>query len=247
MSKNNYSRLMLALSLLLCACDNDPLVFSSGQTAGIKIKVSPNEGSPVSLTVGYDSVDAAIIPTTMDPRRQRIGSDRSRPVINKVEAVKNTEALLSEADAQSSQRARDAFSRAKATLEAQPGLGGAPDLVDVPLSVQRDVAEGVSALSPGSVEWVRAKEFQAKVGQPSDSQEDSLSVISTFNLDARADAQAKGAGAALGKTFATGIAAQYIGQGLGQSLNASAVSECLKEANQMKDGAREAAAAACGR
>jgi len=241
-------KLILLSFVLLSACENDPLVFSSGTTVGIKVKVSPNESSPVSLAVGYDQVDATLIPTTMDPARQRIASSRSRPVVDKQEAIDNARTARLQLQRNSdpgSQRASKAFSRVIETLSAQPSPAGDPGLVEVPSSVQRDVAEAVSALPPDSPAKAVASEFQAQVGPPGDYQYDSLSVLSTFNLNA--EGKAGSAGAQLGKTFATGVAAQNLSDGLGKSLVASAASECLKEANRMQGDALAAAVAACGR
>lgn len=155
---------------VLAGCGNDPLVFSSGNTIGIKIAVSPSEMQPLKLNVGYDGVDAAIIPTSTDPKRRQLLA-RSHSCITK--------------DAQS-------LECADFLMEPDP-----EPIVDEP---------NAPAGLPGSIADAPGKGGREK-------RYDALSVLALFGSEGRG-AVSSGVGFSLGKTFATGIAAQNISAGI---------------------------------
>src|SRR5690242_1902087 len=85
----------ICFGVLASGCANDPLVFTSGNMIGIKIAVSPSETQPVKLSVGYDGVDAAIIPTSTDASRKQLLA-RSHSCITKDVEAKECVDFLSE-------------------------------------------------------------------------------------------------------------------------------------------------------
>jgi hypothetical protein len=161
---------VVALGLAVTACANDPLIFTSSNTIGIKIAVSPSETQPLKLNVGYDAIDSAIIPTSTDKARDQLLA-RSHWCITKDEPAKEC------IDFDPQNRPRTASS-----------TSGAPAASPVLLPDQGG----------------RVIRY------------DALSVLALFDSKAQG---AAGAGAnvgfGLGKTFATGIAAQNISDGLG--------------------------------
>lgn len=60
--------------ILLGGCQNDPLIFTSTQTYGLKISISTKQDEPVKLVMGYDSNDTTLMPTTMDKNRGRVAA-----------------------------------------------------------------------------------------------------------------------------------------------------------------------------
>jgi hypothetical protein len=152
--------------MLVTGCANDPLVFSSGNMIGIKIAVSPSETQPLKLSVGYDGVDAAIIPTSTDSERKQLLA-RSHSCITKDTESKECVNFLPEEDDANEQSPDESLNEATDA----PGKGG------------REIRY------------------------------DALSVLALFDSNGGGGVS-NGVKFSLGKTFATGIAAQNISAGI---------------------------------
>jgi hypothetical protein len=254
--------LSLICAFGLAGCANDPLIFASGTTYGLKISASPKQDEPVKFVIGYDQVDATLIPTTMDKSRERImsindecdagdGSDACQDIVSAtavavpvaaVEQIKQATEALSEADIPDSGDTKSLFMTKEAldslseTFQSLKLDDSAATIVVDP-SQQATIRDAARVLSEAKVEDTATKEKVEEAAKPiqqaadtirkaarARSQNDTLSVISSFNAGADVSASTGvSISAQLGKIFATGIAAQHVAEGIGKSVRPATV------------------------
>ncbi len=216
-----FQYLVPLLILAVAGCQNDPLVFAATQTFGVKISISPKQDEPVKLVMGYDSNDTTIMPTTMDKARGRIAAwtggcttkdDKSLECVDLPLPmdVGGTASVPPPTDAE-----RELAEKAKDKLSAVPGKPRTEVLTVAELNALNKVEAAAAAAghTEMSVGGTMVGITPGKGGRAY--QYDALSVLSSFNADAKGEAGTQAAvGASLGKLFATGVAAQDISDGM---------------------------------
>lgn len=207
----------LALLLSLEGCADDPLVFSSGNTLGIKIAVSPSESQPVKLNVGWDNLDSAIVPTSADAKRTPVRASTAG-CVTKDEAAK--ECASSGAVVQS-----NATDNSQVTGTVGQSDTSAGDSTLSPADGQNQAAASTAARM-GATGLPIVSAMPGKGGQ--EKRSDALSVLAIFDSSGSGNASA-GVGFHLGKTFATGVAAQNLTEGIqvAAAQSATARSQCI--------------------
>lgn len=194
------------LALTAAGCSNPPLLFTSAETVGINIAVSTASTNPLDITLGYKSLDASFVPVTVSYKSGRL--DQIRSCYGTLVG--------------------------SATSPPCPGTAGPASppsgagIPDADTSAVISPVEGMPYLvhdtAPTVLPAAMAPQFPMPFGNPGatppnqgEAMNDALSVFSSFNTKANASSST-GAAAAIGKVFATGVAAQQLSEGQGYYL-----------------------------
>jgi hypothetical protein len=231
--------LTIFFMMFLCGCAQTPLLFDSEQSLGVTISVSSASTTPISLTLGYKSIDASLVPVSVIDKAGTYHSVRGCNIVGSLGG-----SITCPASGQGQSELREQLTPNFSSSTGQ--LAGSsrpfrvallspqipPPPLTAPVVPPRGLAAPMVSPPPGS----QPSGAGALGGQP-EAMIDALSVFSSFNANAGASSSS-GANVGLGKVFATGVAAQelteaqnYYLQYKGQAL-VYATSQCLANLTQ---------------
>jgi hypothetical protein len=202
MTRRKHARFVFILNaFLLSGCLQQPsLLFGSEETLGVAISVSSASTTPVSLTLGYKSLDASLVPVATNDQTNGYHSIRG---------CSNT-AISGQFQACTEDLAAPAQIAPKRSVSLNTDqLLDRPELLRVATKPRQTIQPFALPIPPPT--GSRSNIPAAATGGGQESLVDALSVFSSFNAKAGAST-ATGADVGLGKVFATGVAAQQLGQ-----------------------------------
>lgn len=240
-----------ALLLLVAGCGEQPLLFDSVNMVGVDISVSGTSSNPLTLSLGYKSNDATMVPVSLIDKNgayhpirgcytAAVGGGQAGSCVQPSDGADTNKGGQGNA-------ARTGFTIKRDDL--QPRLiraAAGPKITEKALPVPPPATIMVAPPAPAKTLVLPVvtpgDQSPGSGGAQTESMNDSLSVFSSFNATASASASA-GADVGLGKVFATGIAAQQLTEGQnyllqykGQSLVYSAALCLANLAKAMGDG-----------
>jgi len=192
-------------------CAEQPLFFDSEQHLGVGISISGTSTNPVNLTLGYKSVDASFVPVTVLDK-----SGKYHPVrgcyTSRTGAENGSGCTTGESNNSTGSESVRTNAEARDSLVVGPtvaAFSAGGHVRKVQFSHTDARARAVPLPAPP---FRNGSTNAGGVGERDQSMVDSLSIFSSFNSEAKG-AVSNGAGIALGKVFATGVAAQQLTEG----------------------------------